>query len=399
MIDWRRNLVIMAGVSAISTAAWTQVNPFYAIFLERDLGLEGPDAVAFWAGLLAGLAPLGAALSSPFWGWLADRGGKKLAVLRSIVGTAVFAAIMAFVRTPPEAAAVALVLGAFGGIQLTALALVATETPRPNTGRALGIMAAARSAGQAIGPLVGGLLTAAISFRAVILEATGCFVLLILPVALGVQEGAIARDVRRPGLRAALTAGGRWLRRTLLVLGFLQLTVQFALTGSQQLLVLRMIELAGHRGSIFAGLAFTLMSMTAIFAATTYTRLAERTTLGATAAAAFGLLAVALVGLAVAGAPAVLVLAAGAVGLAFGVISPAINTLIGLHSPESVRATVFGLTSAAFAAGTALGPVACGALAALTNLGAGFLLAAALALAGALVAGALVRDSEPGPDS
>ena len=70
---------LLAGIGMMSFL------PFFPSLLE-ELGLSGRDEVAIWSGLIFGAAPLAATVASPLWGALGDRFGRKLMLVRSLLG-------------------------------------------------------------------------------------------------------------------------------------------------------------------------------------------------------------------------------------------------------------------------------------------------------------------------
>jgi MFS family permease len=55
----------------------------FAPFYLQDLGVTDPSNLRLWSGLFASAAGLSMALVTPFWGYLADRVGKKPMTLRA----------------------------------------------------------------------------------------------------------------------------------------------------------------------------------------------------------------------------------------------------------------------------------------------------------------------------
>src|SRR5579863_8977674 len=132
---------------------------------ERDFGV--PVAAVQWVslvyllGLVALLAPAGR---------LGDAVGRKLVYT---YGFAVFTLASAACGLAPSLGALVLLrlVQAVGAamLQANSVALVTTSAPRDRMRFALGVQAAAQSIGLALGPTLGGLLTATVGWRAVYL--------------------------------------------------------------------------------------------------------------------------------------------------------------------------------------------------------------------------------------
>src|ERR687886_1981443 len=75
---WQLNLAALLAVLFVAFVGFSFSGPFLPL-LVRHLGVTEPGAVARWSGVLMGLGPLSAVLTSPLWGRLADRiGGRPL---------------------------------------------------------------------------------------------------------------------------------------------------------------------------------------------------------------------------------------------------------------------------------------------------------------------------------
>ncbi|MGH3289042.1 MAG: MFS transporter, partial [Streptosporangiaceae bacterium] len=131
--------------------------------MERDFGV--PVAAVQWVsliyllGLIALLAPAGR---------LGDALGRKLVYT---YGFAVFTVASAACGLAPSLGALfvlrlAQAVGA-AMLQANSVALVTTSAPKDRMRFALGVQAGAQSIGLALGPTLGGLLTATIGWRAV----------------------------------------------------------------------------------------------------------------------------------------------------------------------------------------------------------------------------------------
>src|SRR5206468_4494858 len=81
---WRRNLFAVTAASFMGFTGFTLVMPFLPLFI-RQLGVSDVGEIALWTGFSLGVTPALNALVSPFWGQLADRLGRKIMVVRSLL--------------------------------------------------------------------------------------------------------------------------------------------------------------------------------------------------------------------------------------------------------------------------------------------------------------------------
>lgn len=362
---WRGNL-IGASAAMFSISLGSNIaNPFLPIFLHRDLGIEDLGMVALWVGVLNASAQGALAVFSFVWGITADRVGRRAMLVRGVLGSATCTALLATAQSPVHVLGIRALSGVSGGTNPGTLALVAAETPPAHLGRALGLLSAARSLGQSAGPAIGGIVSTVFPLRAIFLGGAAVQCIGVVPILFRVHETARPGPrAERPPLRGllgeALRGPGSPLRSLLAV----QAVSAFASAGSHQLLVLRLLELDAATAALVTGLAFSASSAATVLAAVVYPGVLPRLGFrGLTVAAPVVIAAMTVVTSATASLP--LIIAAFAVaGLAQGAFSPAMQAMIGLETPASLKSTAFGLSSTLSTTGTATGAIAFGALAA-----------------------------------
>ncbi|MCB0109723.1 MAG: MFS transporter, partial [Caldilineaceae bacterium] len=80
--QWRRNLYILFGVQLLTTAGFSLVFPFLPLYI-RELGVATRGSLEFWSGMVFSTQAFVMMLSSPLWGVVADRYGRKPMLLRA----------------------------------------------------------------------------------------------------------------------------------------------------------------------------------------------------------------------------------------------------------------------------------------------------------------------------
>jgi MFS transporter, DHA1 family, multidrug resistance protein len=202
---WQRNQYGVVLAVGLAFTAFELSQPFIPLFI-RDLGTADLAEAAFWSGLVAGVAPLGAAIMGPVWGGMADKYGRKPMVLRALVFIGVMQFSMAFVPNVQWLLAIRVLMGLFAGFTPMAMALAIAVSPRDKMAQAIGLTQAAQIAPAALGPLIGGLITDAFGIRSSFM-LTG--ILLIIPsILLGfvVQESLDGTPAERA---ASKVKGGK----------------------------------------------------------------------------------------------------------------------------------------------------------------------------------------------
>jgi len=378
---WRRNLAALWLAEFTAIFGFAFAFPFLPVFLRQDLGIQGESALAFWSGIAAGATGFSMALTSPLWGMLADRYGRKPMLLRAMLGGGITVGLMGLAQSALQLTGLRLLQGAASGTVAAATALVAGETPRAEVAWALGILSSAISLGSAVGPPTGGVAARLFGLRWVFVGGGILLLASTLPVVFLVGEHRRLPVLRgSTTLRATLREAGPGTQRALGVLIGAQALMQSSFSASQQLVVIRILALDPSAASTITGIAFGAAGLATALAAVVYARVVR---LGGyrnvTAVAALGM-AVATGLAALAPTVPLLAVALVLVSFLFGALSPAVMAMVGLEAPVAIQATVYGVSASAISVGFGVGPLAGGFAAALAGAPIGLSLAAALAL-------------------
>ena len=341
--------------------------PFLSIFLNKDLGVRTGTELYLWTAASASASGIAMAVASPIWGILGDRFGRKPMLIRSMLGGAITVGIIYFAQNPAELVVLRLLQGATSGTVAAATALVAAETPRSRVGWALGVVTSAVALGSAIGPVVGGLAAEFLGLRLVFLGGGVLLALSLIPVLAIVRESPLPPRVGPRVSTLALLNEQPGLRHALTVLIGAQGLVSVCTSATQQLVVLRLLEMITTGVSAVSGLGFGLAGLASSVAAVGYTRVTRRLGYVRTAAAASGLMALAVLLIGISPWTSVVVIAIGLSGLFSGVVIPATASMIGLETPHDAQSTVFGFNASSAAFGFFLGPLIGGGVSAATS--------------------------------
>ena len=354
--------------------------PFLSIFISHDLGVHQGRDLDLWTAAIASVSGLSMAVASPIWGVLADRYGRKPMLLRSMVGGALTVGLIFFARSPTDLLILRLLQGATSGTVAAATSLVAAETPRSRVGWALGVVTSAVALGGAIGPVFGGLAAAVFGLRLVFLAGGVLLLLSTIPVFFVVRESPRRRR-EGPQLGTLTLIGQRpGARRALTVLIGAQGLVSVVSSATQQLVVLRLLEMLSSGVAAVTGVAFGLAGVASSGAAVFYTQVTRRLGYVRTTAVAAVLAALAISLIAIAPWAAVVVAGVALNGMFTGVVIPATASMIGLETPPEAQSTVFGVNASSVALGFAVGPLIGGGVAATAGVPAALVVIAGLAL-------------------
>ena len=184
---WKRNLSVLSIAVFIAGIAFSEIMPFLSLYI-NTLGNFSHQQLSFWSGIVYSGTFIVSAIVSPWWGKLADKKGRKPMILRAGIGMSLVIASMGLVQNVWQLLLLRMLQGVFAGFISNSNALVANETPKINSGQALGTIASATTAGTLLGPLVGGALTSIFSYRITFMITGGLLLICSILVLFFVHE-------------------------------------------------------------------------------------------------------------------------------------------------------------------------------------------------------------------
>ncbi|HWP82812.1 MAG TPA: MFS transporter [Bacteroidota bacterium] len=173
---WRKNLYIIWAAQFIAMMGMSAVVPFLPFYI-RDLGVTTHEEVARWSGYVFSAPFLFAFFLTPVWGFLGDRYGRKLMVVRAVFGLAISQILIGLSQNVEMLFLFRMLQGAISGFIAAALSLVSANTPPERSGYALGVLQTSTAAGSVLGPLVGGPLSDALGYRPIFFIVAGLCIL------------------------------------------------------------------------------------------------------------------------------------------------------------------------------------------------------------------------------
>jgi DHA1 family multidrug resistance protein-like MFS transporter len=393
-VDWRRNLAALWLAEFTAILGFSFAFPFLPLFLHRELHIPNGPQLSFWTGISASATGFALALTSPIWGRLADRYGRKPMLVRAMVGGGISVGLMGLTQSALQLTVLRGLQGASSGTVAAATALVATETPSEHLAWALGILNSAISLGSAGGPAAGAAAASVLGLRTIFLAGGVLLVLATVPVLFFVREssGRLVRAAAPPTMQV-LRAARPGTVKALAVLMVAQGLQQTSFSAAQQLVVLRLLDMtSAKQAQSLTGITFAVAGIATALAAVTYSRLLRRTNYRTITTVAATLMGLTLLGTAAARTPTLLIATFVISSFVTGSLIPAFGAMIGLESPRIIQATIFGVGSSAISLGFGFGPLLGGFVASAAGVQAGLALAGGIALALALLVGLLARE-------
>ncbi len=156
---WRRNLQVIPAANLLCGLGFNLSWPFVPLMV-RGLGVH--DNLETWVGTMLLVFYLISFAVSPIWGGIADHYGRKLMVLRAMLGMGFAMLIVPFATTPLWFAALFMLISVFNGFTPAGIALLVGNTPHTHIGRAVSYAQTGGLVGQTLGPAAGALLAALI---------------------------------------------------------------------------------------------------------------------------------------------------------------------------------------------------------------------------------------------
>lgn len=351
---WKRNMwVLWIGVF-FTSASYSMVIPFLPLFL-LEIGVR--ENIEIWSGVLFSAAFLAGAISSPYWGLLADRYGRKPMIIRAGIALFVIYTLTAFVTNAYELLALRIMQGLLTGFIPGSIALLGTNTPKKHVGYALAMISTATASGGIVGPLLGGGISALVGNRWSF--ASGGFMVLIstlLVIFLVTEDNFTPNKVKGSVTKDIKTAASN--RPFMIVLLLTMVTVCSLMTIEPVLpLYIKKLGSAEHNVSFLAGVIFSLPGIASVLFGAFWGKLGDR----------IGFRTVLIIGLFGGGIGTLAQLLFHDIwgfsiirfvyGIFFCAVFPAINGLVVKVTPDDFRGRAFGLNQTANQIGGMIGPM------------------------------------------
>ncbi len=164
MHKWQKNLYTVWFTQFLSLMGFGFGMPFLPFFIQ-DLGVTDPAALKMWTGWLASAPALAMAIMAPIWGYLADKKGKKIMLIRAMLGGTVVMLGLGLSKTVYAVLVFRTLQGLLTGTVTSSAALVASGTPDKKLSYALGFISSSTFIGYSLGPAAGGLIAEHFGYR------------------------------------------------------------------------------------------------------------------------------------------------------------------------------------------------------------------------------------------
>lgn len=384
---WRRNLQVLPLCNLLTSGGFAVSFPFLPVMLQ-SLGVQ--QNLETWVGNMMLVFYIVSFASGPFWGGIADHYGRKIMVLRAMLGMGVLMSLVPFAPSPLWFIFLFSLVGLVNGSSSAAQTLLVANTPPRRIGSALSRLQTGMLVGQAVGPALATVAVTVISRPHWLFWISGGMLLTA-----GVLVIVFVREVKQ-------LAEGPWrlewlgsLRELLAIpriglLFLLHFVFAMLAGGNITILSVHALNLEGGTatgagsGAFWVGAIAAALAVSSVISLMAFGRLLDRVdsrrVLVFTTAAA----AITQIPLVFAVTPLQLVIARGAFGLTASLMQPAIIHLLARYSPKGMDARAISYATSCQFIAIGLAPFCAGLIGPLFGLRAYFALTVVMTAAALL---------------
>lgn len=391
----RTIFVVAFSAQLLGLIGFKLVWPFLPLYL-HELGVP-QDRLPLWSGLLDFAEEVAMAIAAPIWGVLGDRYGRKIMVVRPLLGGALV--IMLITAAPNEYVVLALLVlaGLLTGVISPLNALVASAAPPGQLSKMMGRMLAGVFLANTVGPLTGGVIGDAVGLRGGFFAGAGLLVLAAVLVILLVREPKAQRDATAAEGSTTRLRFFSQLRHMLSVPGFPALLICLGVLCFAGMLLypifpvlvptLDGLPVRGGEVQVATavGLALGVPGITGMLASWKAHMLADRWGCRRTLFWSAGVGALITGSLFFVDSFWLLVAIRAIGGLFLGIAQVSIGALVGVLAPRDLYSTAYGVAGSITSIATALGFLGGGLVAFLLGLHSAFLVSGILLVSVATV--------------
>jgi MFS transporter, DHA1 family, multidrug resistance protein len=382
---WRRNLRVIPPANLMASLAFGLSWPFLPLMV-RGLGVE--TRLETWVGNMVLAFYVVSFVMNPIWGGIADHYGRKIMILRAMLGMGSFMTLAAFASTPFWLAFLLCCVAVFNGSSAAGMALIVGNTPPARLGRALALVQTGMLVGQTTGPALGALLATYVPRTHWLYWISGAMMLTG-----GTLVAVFVREVKQ-------LAPGRWrlqwlgpLRElvkaprvgALLSLGFLFAVLWSGNVTVMSLYTLQLLAAAGGgtgAEAAWIGAVALALGIAGLVAIPIWGWVLDRHDPARVLAVAVAAAAVTHIPLLFLQTPLELVIARALFGVSAAAMQPAIVRLLKAHAPPGMDARAISYMASFQFIAMGLAPFAAGLIGPALGLRAYFVLTIALAAGG-----------------
>lgn len=367
-------------------AGMSSVVPFLPLFI-RELGVTSMHGIAIWSGWAFAAPFISSFLITPVWGAMGDKYGRKLMIIRAILGLSVSLLLLGMSQSVMQLVIFRVFQGLLSGFYPSALALVAAQAPEGKTGQNLAILQSANTSGFIVGPLLGGVLSDYLGYRWVFILSGLITAFIAIQIIIFIKD--TPRNVSDIPSNSFVKNIQVFLKTPLLISTGIAITLAaFAESFLRPIFVLFIESFRLPIGNIstYTGLLLSINGISAAASAFYFGKRIKSGSLVSGLVLVLTVTGVLEIVQAFVGSPHYLFPVRFILGFFFGLVFPYLFTLVAEHAGEANKSGMMGISSSFQTLGNFTGPLISGYLVPLIGLRGGFVLSGAMFIATALFA-------------
>lgn len=380
MKNWKVILAILTANVVFMSASYTMLIPFLPMYLIRELGVPQSD-VKMWSGVVFSVTFLIGGIMAPIWGKMADKHGKKPMAIRSGLGLALSYLLGGLVTSPEQMVGVRVLQGFAAGLWSVCLAIATSSVPVGKLGMSLGILQSGLTAGNVIGPLIGGVLASAFGMRTSFYLGGAVLFIITLVFWFYIPEppGSKASKEELEGESATALLKNPPIREALICSGIVQMVILLI----QPIISLYVEQLYDGTDNIIfiAGLVFSLVGIASAITAPYWGRFGQNRGFYLSLSLSSVGAGIVMILQSVPDSLTLFAVLNFTVGLFFAGIHPSISAILANKTERTQRGRVFGMLFSAQQFGSMVGPLVGGVIATFLPLHVLFVLGGCVLLA------------------
>jgi len=190
---WKKNLYTLFISQFFYRAGTRTIIPFLPLYV-KEFCENNLEEASLWSGWIFAAPFIVSFFSTPFWGSIGDKYGRKFTTLFAVFGFAAANLLLSFSSSLTFLLLAAATQELLGGAYPAAVSLTAANSPKEKTTEALSYLQFANALGNIAGPIIGGILADNIGYKNVFLVNAVMVSLTSLPVFFFVKEELIEKS-------------------------------------------------------------------------------------------------------------------------------------------------------------------------------------------------------------
>ncbi len=162
---WKVNLWILWFTHLTVLMCFSLGFPFLPLYVQ-EIQPMSRETLTYYTSILSSVPAIAMGIMAPIWGYIADRYGRKLMLLRATGTAVILLTLMGFVTSVHQLIVLRALQGIFTGTITAVMAFVASDAPEEDLSFALSVITSATFIGWSIGPMMGSIFANNYGYRA-----------------------------------------------------------------------------------------------------------------------------------------------------------------------------------------------------------------------------------------